>query len=315
YSIRFSSPTACTNFLSAAQDLENRWTQYQLLRQHHKNHTSSSTTFSTTTTSSSPSSSHQPSKRSLHPDLHSIPPELLLSIHTTEQDEELDLHQNVETNPPWGLDRIDQPATTPLDGRYFFPEAGGEGVNVYVVDTGIRLDHVDFGGRAVWGTTTRSGSPDYDDHGHGTHVAATAAGTYFGVAKKSRLIAVKALDYQGRGSYSEVIDGLQWIANRITGEGSGDANKNVVNLSVQGRFSTVFNQAVAALTDMGVHVAVAAGNNGRPSCQTSPAAITPTSAVISVGAIDAYDTVAGFSNYGRCTSVLAPGVQIRSASN
>ncbi|KAI9325018.1 peptidase S8/S53 domain-containing protein, partial [Zopfochytrium polystomum] len=194
----------------------------------------------------------------------------------------------------------------------------GHGVDIYVVDTGVRVDHVDFGGRAQWGVTTRTGSPDEDDNGHGSHVAGTAAGLVSGVAKRANVIAVKVLDAAGHGPYSELIEGLAWVANRTRTTG----RPSIVNLSIQGRPSNVLNRALAGLTRLGIHVTSAAGNMGADACRYSPASATREAsagggggggaAIVSVGATDGRDALAGFSNYGECVSVYAPGVDVAS---
>ncbi|KND03973.1 uncharacterized protein SPPG_01423 [Spizellomyces punctatus DAOM BR117] len=218
--------------------------------------------------------------------------------------------QQMQVNPPWGLDRIDQRAY-PLDGRYqSYPDSGGEGVDIYIVDTGINIKHKDFEGRAVWGTTTRSdNAPDFDDNGHGSHVAGIAGSKTYGVAKKARLIAVKALDADGHGPYSELIEGLQWVARNAPPTG----NKSIVNsLSIQGEVSQALNGAVTGLLDLGIHVVSASGNRGQDACGFSPAEITTNTSAISVGAVDDSDTEPAFSNYGDCVSIMGPGVRILS---
>ncbi|KAJ3313614.1 serine protease [Blyttiomyces sp. JEL0837] len=236
-----------------------------------------------------------------------------LLIDTAEEDQGMKIHsvQNiveVEDHPPWGLDRIDQKGL-PLDDLYHYHGTAGEGIDIYIVDTGVNIHHDDFGGRARWGKTTRTDSPDEDDNGHGSHVAGIAAGGTFGVAKKANIIAVKVLDAEGHGPYSELIEGLQWAANH-----SLTTNRtSVVNLSIQGRKSAVLNKAIKALTEMGIHVTSASGNMGADACSFSPASVsTGQSAVISVGAVDARDRLLSFSNYGTCVSIYAPGKNIPS---
>ncbi|KAI9098099.1 peptidase S8/S53 domain-containing protein [Phlyctochytrium arcticum] len=231
------------------------------------------------------------------------------AISRAEMDYQLGVEvQAVQNNPPWGLDRIDQ-TNLQLDGIFDYPNASGEGIDIYIVDTGINLNHTDFEGRAIWGTTTRSDdAQDIDDNGHGSHVAGIAGGKTYGVAKKARLIAVKALDQDGRGPFSELIDGLQWVAQHAPTTG----RTSVVNLSIQGLVSEALNTAVTGLLDLGVHVVSATGNSGKNSCDYSPAVITGNTSVISVGAVDDTDTEADFSNYGNCVSIMGPGVRILS---
>ncbi|CAG8627049.1 10644_t:CDS:2, partial [Paraglomus occultum] len=114
-----------------------------------------------------------------------------------------------ELNPPWGLARISHRGR---DGPnlYEYDSTAGEGVTIYVIDTGIYVNHTDFGGRATWGATIPENTPSIDDNGHGTHVSGTAAGTQYGVAKNARLVAVKVLDMNGRGFNSDVIKGIEW---------------------------------------------------------------------------------------------------------
>ena len=154
------------------------------------------------------------------------------------------------------MDRIDQ-MSLPLDRTYHYAPNAGAGVDIYILDTGIRLDHPEFEGRAEWGTTVRENEPDEDNHGHGTHVSGTAAGKTYGVARKAKLIAVKALGGDGKGSFRDVIDGLHYVSKRVTA--NNRENYSVVNLSIQGKTSQVFNRAVAAFGKMGIHITSASG--------------------------------------------------------
>lgn len=205
-----------------------------------------------------------------------------------------------QAQPPWGLDRIDQ-RTLPLDQR-FTPVNTAPGVNVYVIDTGIRTSHVDFAGRATWGTN-QVDDQDADCHGHGTHVAGIVGGDTYGVAKEVNLIAVKVLDCAGSGSYFSVLGGIDWVAAHHQAPA-------VANMSLGGDYSAALNQAVANAVAAGVPMVVAAGNEAVDACTRSPSA-APTA--ITVGATTEADARAYFSNYGPCVDLFAPGAAILSA--
>jgi hypothetical protein len=208
----------------------------------------------------------------------------------------------VQTGADWGLDRMDQ-HSLPLDGSYTY-QADGSGVTAYIIDTGINLTHVEFGGRAVAGTdAVTSGGSAADCNGHGTHVAGTVGGVTYGVAKKVRLVAVRVLDCNGSGTTSGVIAGIDWVtANRTL--------PAVANLSLGGDFSQALNDAVERSVAAGVVYAVAAGNSAADACSASPASAP---SALTVGATDAADAFASFSNYGSCVKINAPGVSIVSA--
>jgi len=211
-----------------------------------------------------------------------------------------------DNNPTKNLDRIDQ--AKGFDGKYVFPDSAGKGVNIFVVDTGIRVTHNEFEDRAKVGGSFCDGCNDEDENGHGTHVASIATGSTLGVARKATPIAVRVLDASGSGSNSGILAGLQFVLEQHT---SGGKKNSVVNMSLGGAKSQAVNDAVKALTDAGVHVAVAAGNESQDACGTSPASEP---SAITVGATEKdSDAVTDFSNFGKCLDIFAPGRDIQGA--
>ena len=216
-----------------------------------------------------------------------------------------------QVNPPsWGLDRIDQP-DRPLDDRYTY-HSDGTGVTVFIIDTGIRTSHSDFGGRATVGFDSAGplgGGVGYgqDCSGHGTHVAGTVGGNQYGVAKNVHLEAVRVLDCHGIGTTSKIIAGVEYVTRMK------QSNPNipmVANMSLGKEFSQALNDAVATSIAAGVVYTVAAGNEGQNACNISPAS---TPEAITVAATDRYDGAAYWSNWGPCVDLFAPGVDITSA--
>lgn len=208
----------------------------------------------------------------------------------------------VELNPPTGLDRTSE-RLLPLDNRYTYSETGA-GVHVYVIDTGIRATHTEFGGRVSGGVNTMNAAAGTDDcHSHGTHVAGTIGGATFGIAKQVLLHPVRAGDCANT-YLAPVIAAVDWVTNnRVL--------PAVVNLSSGFGNSAALNTAVVNSVASGVTYAVAAGNANTDACNTSPALVP---VAITAGAIDpANDTRAGFSNTGTCVDLFAPGVNILSA--
>jgi subtilisin family serine protease len=204
--------------------------------------------------------------------------------------------------PSWGLDRIDQ-LNRPLSGTYEYPSTA-DSVTVYVIDTGVRLTHTDFGGRARSGYDFVDGDDDASDcAGHGTHVAGTVGGATYGVAKGVQLVSVRVLDCAGYGSYSDVIAGVEWVTRNAT-------RPAVANMSLGGPADDAVDQAVRMSVATGVTYALAAGNAATDACGVSPAR---TAEAITVGATDSTDNRASFSNYGSCVDLYAPGVAITSA--
>jgi subtilisin family serine protease len=182
-------------------------------------------------------------------------------------------------------------------------------VTAYVIDTGIRLNHADFGGRARTGYDAVDGGSADDCNGHGTHVAGTVGGATYGVAKGVSLVAVRVLNCAGSGTNAGVIAGIDWVtANHQAGQPA------VANMSLGGGASTAVDSAVSRSISDGVSYAVAAGNGnvvGTPqnACNYSPARVT---AALTVAATDRSDRPASFSNYGSCVDLFAPGVNITS---
>ncbi|MBD0844671.1 S8 family peptidase [Streptomyces sp. TRM68416] len=215
------------------------------------------------------------------------------------------LKKTLKNPPSWGLDRIDQ-RNLPLDRSYTWPESAGAGVTVYVIDTGVRVSHRDFAGRARhgWDFVGNDGSAG-DGHGHGTHVAGTIAGARYGVAKKAKIVSVRVLDDAGAGTTARVIAGIDWVTRHAK-------KPAVANVSLGGTYNAQLNAAVRNSIASGVTYTVAAGNDGLPAGLYSPAGVHE---AITVGASDREDDRAGFSNYGSSLDLFAPGVAITSASH
>ncbi len=226
-----------------------------------------------------------------NPNVLSVEPDVVMSIHTTTQN-----------NAVWGLDRVDQ-KNLPLDSNYTYAQTG-LGVTAYIVDTGILASHQQFSGRVKSGYTSISdGKGTTDCNGHGTHVAGTVGGTTYGIAKEVTLVPIRVLGCDGAGTSSGVLAGLDWIIKN----GKKPA---VVNMSLSGGVSSSLDNAIVTLYDNGYTPVVAAGNSNADACNASPAREAK---AITVAATDNTDTRANFSNYGSCVDIFAPGTQIKSA--
>ena len=209
-----------------------------------------------------------------------------------------------QTGAPWGLDRIDQ-AALPTDGLFNYPNTGA-GVNIYLLDSGIRRTHSQFSGRVVpaYSVFNDGYGPD-GCTAHGTNVAGIVGGTTWGVAKGATLHSVRVTDCAGAVSTSSLIAGVDWVtANRV--------RPAVANMSLSSIASTALNLAVTNSINSGVTYVVSAGNTGSNACNYSPASLPQ---AIAVGAIAGLDARANFSNFGPCVDLFAPGYNIYSATN
>ena len=206
---------------------------------------------------------------------------------------------------PWGLSRVSHREFPSRLTEYNYPASAGSDVDVYVIDTGINVDHVDFEGRAKWGKTIPYMDEDIDGNGHGTHCAGTIAGKKYGIAKKANVIAVKVLRTNGYGSNADVLKGIEWVLEQHLL--LRDTRKSVANMSLGGGRSMALDRAVDKCVEEGIHFAVAAGNESQDACNYSPAAAKK---ALTVGATNRSDVMAYFSNSGPCVDIFAPGFDI-----
>lgn len=207
-----------------------------------------------------------------------------------------------QASPTWGLDRVDQ-RNLPLNSNYHY-DFDGTGVTAYVIDTGVRISHNEFGNRASHGYDFVDNDNDATDcNGHGTHVAGTIGGGEYGVAKNVNIVGVRVLGCNGSGSYSGVISGIDWVKNNASGP-------SVANMSLGGGVSQAVDDAVNNAVASGVSFVVAAGNDNSNACNYSPARAAN---AITVGSTTSSDARSSFSNYGNCLDIYAPGSSITSA--
>ncbi|MEK6371816.1 MAG: S8 family peptidase [Acidobacteriota bacterium] len=220
-----------------------------------------------------------------------------------EEDGEVSI-DTTQSGATWGLDRIDQ-RDRPLNGTFVYTRTGS-GVKAYIIDTGIRRTHTQFGGRAIDGYDAVDGTlPAADCNGHGTHVSGTVGGSTYGVAKGVTLVAVRVLNCSGSGTNSGVIAGIDWVrGNHAAGQPA------VANMSLGGGASSALDTAVNNCINDGVSFAIAAGNSNANACNYSPARVA---AAITVGSTTSTDVRSSFSNYGSCLDIFAPGSSITSS--
>jgi subtilisin family serine protease len=224
-------------------------------------------------------------------------------VEFVEEDSEVTIAAT-QTSATWGLDRIDQ-RDLPLDTTYTY-DASGTGVTAYIIDTGIRATHNEFGGRVRSGFSSINDGHGTDDcDGHGTHVSGIVGGSTYGVAKNVTLVAVRVLDCSGNGTFAGVIAGVDWV----TSDHAAGAPA-VANMSLVGGTSSALDTAVANSINDGVTYAVAAGNNNLNACNFSPGRLA---SAITVASTTSSDTRSSFSNFGTCVDIFAPGTSIISS--
>ncbi|MQA08796.1 MAG: S8 family serine peptidase [Pseudonocardiaceae bacterium] len=230
------------------------------------------------------------------------------AVSYVQQNQRVHAYDTQQNPPSWGIDRLDQ-RDLPLDKSY--TDQPSEGVNAYVIDTGVRISHADFQGRAAYGFDAVDGDNDANDgNGHGTHVAGTIAGAAHGVAKNANIVGVRVLDNQGSGTTDQVVAGIDWVTANHSGP-------SVANMSLGGNADQALDDAVRRSIESGVTYSIAAGNGnvvGLPedAGTKSPARVEE---AITVSATDNTDAKPLWSNIGSVVDLFAPGVDITSTWN
>ena len=209
---------------------------------------------------------------------------------------------DVQRDATWGIDRSDQ-RKLPLDTKYRYNDTG-KGVRAYIIDSGMRISHQDFDGRAEYGWDVVGDDPGAPDcFGHGTHVGGTVGSTTYGIAKKVKILSVNVCFGGGQTSAAYVIEAVEWV----TEHGKKPA---VVNMSLGFPLGSGVADAVAeSIASTGITYVVSAGNSGAPACFNEPAAVKD---AITVGATNNLDQQASFSSYGTCVDLYGPGVDVTS---
>jgi len=236
-------------------------------------------------------------------------------VHYVEKDAVVSINRDScesQADATWGINRVSDEVPI-LSGDYRFNSDAGDHAEVFIIDTGIRLTHEEFEGRAVLGANFVTSEDAQDCNGHGTHVAGTVGGKNYGVSKKSTLIAVKVLSCTGSGTWAGVLGGIAFAADPVNRKGK----YALANMSLGGPKNTAINDAIDAGTENGVLFVVAAGNDNSDACEYSPAS-TPSALTVGATTMSGlsprlWDRRADFSNYGTCVDILAPGERITSA--
>lgn len=218
---------------------------------------------------------------------------------------------DIQKEAPWGLARMSKREDF-SNSNYEFDNDGGEGVTAYVIDTGIKVSHEEFEGRATWGESIAFPKLEIDGNGHGTHCAGVIGSKTYGIAKKVDLVAVSVMNLLGSGVTSDIIKGIEFVVNdhkaKVSTMKKGFKG-SVINMSLGGGSQDSLDLAINAATNAGIHVAVAAGNDNQDACGYSPA---KANGPITVAASNIEDSKASFSNWGSCVDIFAPGEDITS---